>query len=68
MNGLLAWKTEKIVYSDKDRYIWREQSTLIFENLKPVEKSKNPRTSPKVVKIFKIRRVRLKNQAHHAHR
>ena len=42
-----------------------EHSTLILENLKPVEKSKNPFiiiwTSSKFVLIFKIRRVRLKN-------
>ena len=45
--------------------IWTEHYTLIFENLKPVEKLKNHFsivwTSLKVVLIFKIRRVRLKN-------
>ena len=52
----------------KDNYllqIWTEHSTLIFENLKPVEISKNHFniiwTSSKVVLIFKIRRARLKN-------
>ena len=52
----------------KDSYRYgqnSEHSTLIFENLKPVEKSKNHFsiiwTSSKVVLIFKIRRVRLKN-------
>ena len=45
--------------------IWTENSILKFENLKPVEKSRNHFsiiwTSSKVVLIFKIRRVRLKN-------
>ena len=47
--------------------IWTEHShcALNFENLKPVEKSKNHLniiwTSSKVVLIFKIWRVRLKN-------
>ena len=44
--------------------IWTEHSTLLFENLKPVEKSKNHFsiiwTSSKVGLIFKIRRMRLK--------
>ena len=42
--------------------IWTEHSTLILENLKPVEKSKNNFciiwTSSRVVLIFKIRGVR----------
>ena len=45
--------------------IWTEHSTLIFENLKPVQKSKNHFniiwTSSKDALIFKIWRVRLKN-------
>ena len=45
--------------------ICTEHSTLIFENLKPVEISKNHFniiwTSSKVVLIFKIRRQRFKN-------
>ena len=46
---------------------WREHSTLIFKNLKPAEKSKNHISIIKVVLIFKIRRVWLKNWACHAH-
>ena len=42
--------------------IWTEHSKLIFENRKPVEKSKNHFSiNSKVVLIFKIRRLRLKN-------
>ena len=47
--------------------IWTEHSIMIFENLKPVEKSKNHFninwTSSNVVLSFKIRRVRLQNWA-----
>ena len=45
--------------------IWMEHFTLIFENLKPAEKPKKYLRvnwkSSKVILIFKIRRVRLKN-------
>ena len=50
---------------------WTEHSTLIFENLKPVEISNIFFNiiwiSLKVIQIFKIRRVWLKNYACHAH-
>jgi hypothetical protein len=52
------------IHSSKDKLqIWIGHSTLISENLKPVEISKNNSnikiTSSKVVLIFKIRRARL---------
>ena len=50
---------------------WREHYKLIFENVKPVDESKNHTniisTSLKVVLIFKIRRVWPENWACHAH-
>ena len=54
------------IYLLKDSFTYgRNTPILIFENLKPVEISKNHCniiwTSQKVVQIFKIRRVLLKN-------
>jgi hypothetical protein len=47
---------------------WTEHSTLIFENLKPVEIIKKLfQHHLNILKNFKIRRVWFKNKACHAH-